>query len=65
MKTPKRQKKQDEVFLKLINGAANSGVFNRGELKSREETIAIARHLKGVSDIIAAVYTEEVEGSVK
>jgi hypothetical protein len=59
MKNIKTQKVQDEIFYKLIEATAQSGVFNLGELKSGKEAQSIAKHLKGVSEIIAVVYTDE------
>jgi hypothetical protein len=65
MKSIKSTKVQDEVFYKLVEATAQSGVFALGELKSGKEAQSIAKHLKGVSEIIAAVYTEEGEEESK
>ena len=59
MKNIKAQKVQDEVFFRLVESQAATGVFNLGELKSGKEAQSIAKHLKGVSEIIAVVYSEE------
>jgi hypothetical protein len=61
MKSIKNQKVQDEVFFRLIEATASEGVFNLGQLKSAKEAQSIAKHLKGVSEIVAAVYNEETE----
>jgi hypothetical protein len=58
MKTPKQQKSQDEIFLRLVEATANSGAFALGELKNGKEAQAIAKHLRGVAEIIAATYAE-------
>ncbi len=63
MKSIKSQKVQDEIFYKLVEATAQSGVFNLGQLKSAKEAQSIAKHLKGVSEIIAATYTEGTEES--
>jgi len=47
---------QEEVYLRLIEAVANQGVFNRGELKDANQAQDIAKHLRGVSEIIAAVW---------
>ena len=59
--TYKSSKIQDEVFLRLIEAQASTGSFALGELKSGNEAKSHAKHLKGVAEIIAAVYTEEVQ----
>jgi hypothetical protein len=59
--SPKAQKVQDEVFYRLILANAQDGTFNLGELKSGKEALSIAKHLRGVSEIIATAYTEEEE----
>jgi hypothetical protein len=61
MKTPKQQKSQDEIFLRLVEATANSGVFALGELKNGAEAQKIAKHLRGVAEIIAATYAEVEE----
>jgi hypothetical protein len=61
MKTPKQQKSQDEIFLRLVEATANSGVFALGELKNGAEAQKIAKHLRGVAEIIAATYAEGEE----
>ena len=58
--TYKSSKIQDEVFLRLVAAQANTGAFALGELKSGNEAKSHAKHLKGVAEIIAAVYNEEV-----
>ena len=65
MKNIKTQKTQDEIFYRLVSAAAAEGTFNLGQLKSGKEAQSIAKHLKGVSEIIAATYTEEVEEESK
>ena len=55
-----RNKVQDEIFLRLIQATAAEGVFNLGVMKSAKEAQQIAKHLRGVSEIIAATYNEEV-----
>ena len=47
---------QEEVYLRLVEAVANQGVFNRGELKDANQCQDIAKHLRGVSEIIAAVW---------
>lgn len=47
---------QEEVYLRLVEAVANQGVFNRGELKDANQAQDIAKHLRGVSEIIAAVW---------
>ena len=63
MKSIKNQKVQDEIFYKLIEATASTGVFGLGELKNGAEAQKIAKHLRGVSEIIAAIYCEEQEES--
>jgi len=63
MRNMKTQKVQDEIFYKLIEATANTGVFGLGELKNGSEAQKIAKHLRGVSEIIAATYCEEQEES--
>jgi len=58
--TYKSNKMRDEVFLRLIEAQASTGSFALGELKSGNEAKSHAKHLKGVAEIIAAVYTEEI-----
>ena len=59
--TYKVNKMRDEVFLRLIQATANTGAFNLGTLQNGNEAKSHAKHLKGVAEIIAAVYTEEVQ----
>jgi len=47
---------QDDIFLRLVEATANSGTFALGELKSGDEVQKIAKHLRGVAEIIAATY---------
>ena len=61
MKSIKNQKVQDEIFFRLIEATAQTGAFNLGELKNAQQCQSIAKHLKGVSEIIAATYTQEPE----
>ncbi len=63
MKNLKTQKIQDEIFYRLVEATAQSGVFNLGELKNGAEAQKIAKHLRGVAEIIAATYTEGTEES--
>jgi hypothetical protein len=63
MKSIKNQKIQDEIFFRLVEATAQTGTFNLGELKNAQQCQSIAKHLKGVSEIIAAVYTAEAESS--
>ena len=50
---------QEEVYLRLIEAVANQGVFNLGELRDANQCQEIAKHLRGVSEIIAAVWEEK------
>ena len=59
--TYKSSKIQDEVFLRLIQAQANTGAFQLGTLKNGKEAQVIAKHLKGVAEILAATYTEEIQ----
>ena len=63
MKNIKTQKVQDEIFYKLVEATAHSGVFALGALKSGKEAQSIAKHLRGVAEIIAATYCEGTEES--
>jgi hypothetical protein len=47
---------QEEVYLRLIEAAAVQGAFNRGELKDANQCQDIAKHLRGVSEIITSVW---------
>jgi hypothetical protein len=47
---------QDDIFLRLVEATANAGTFALGELKSGDEVQKIAKHLRGVAEIIAATY---------
>jgi len=47
---------QDDIFLRLVEATANSGTFALGELKSGDEVQKIAKHLRGVAEIISATY---------
>ena len=49
---------QDDIFLRLVEATANSGTFALGELKSGDEVQKIAKHLRGVSEIITSVWEE-------
>lgn len=59
--TPKAQRTQDDIFLRLVEATANSGAFALGELKSGDEAQKIAKHLRGVAEIIAATYADGAE----
>lgn len=61
MKSIKSQKVQDEIFYKLVEATANTGVFGLGELKNGAEAQKIAKHLRGVAEIIATTYCEDQE----
>lgn len=50
---------QEEVYLRLVEAVAVQGVFNRGELKDANQCQDIAKHLRGVSEIVAAVWEEQ------
>ena len=50
---------QEEVYLRLIEAAANQGAFNLGELKSGDEAQKIGKHLRGVSEILSLVWEEK------
>lgn len=50
---------QEEVYLRLIEAVAVQGVFNRGELRDANQAQEIAKHLRGVSEIITAVWEEK------
>ncbi len=50
---------QEEVYLRLIEAVAVQGQFNRGELKDANQALEIAKHLRGVSEIIASVWEEK------
>lgn len=50
---------QDDIFLRLVEATANAGVFALGELKSGDDVKKIAKHLRGVAEIIAATYEEK------
>jgi len=65
MKSIKNQKIQDEIFFRLVEATAQTGTFNLGELKSAQQCQSIAKHLKGVSEIIAATYVESPEEEEK
>ena len=47
---------QEEVYLRLIEAVANQGAFNLGELRDAKQCQDIAKHLRGVSEIIASVW---------
>ena len=47
---------QDEIFLRLVEATANAGTFALGELKSGDEVQKVAKHLRGVAEIISATY---------
>lgn len=51
-----KQDIQEEIFLRLVEATANSGVFALGELKNGDEAAKIARHLRGVAEIVSSVY---------
>jgi hypothetical protein len=65
MKSIKNQKIQDEIFFRLVEATAQTGTFNLGELKNAQQCQSIAKHLKGVSEIIAATYVESPEEEEK
>lgn len=50
---------QEEVFLRLIEATANSGAFALGELKNGAQAESIAKHLRGVSEIICSVWEDK------
>jgi hypothetical protein len=50
---------QDDIFLRLVEATANAGTFALGELKSGDEVQKIAKHLRGVSEIIASVWEDK------
>jgi hypothetical protein len=50
---------QEEVYLRLIEAVAVQGQFNRGELRDANQALEIAKHLRGVSEIIATVWEEK------
>lgn len=50
---------QEEVYLRLVEAVAVQGVFNRGELKDGNQVADIAKHLRGVSEIVASVWEEK------
>lgn len=50
---------QEEVYLRLIEATANSGAFALGELKNGSQAEAIAKHLRGVSEIICSVWEDK------
>ncbi len=50
---------QEEVYLRLIEAVAVQGQFNRGELRDANQALEIAKHLRGVSEIIASVWEEK------
>ena len=50
---------QDDIFLRLVEATANAGTFALGELKSGDDVQKIAKHLRGVAEIIAATYEEK------
>ena len=54
----KAAKLREEVFLKLIDAAANQGQFNRDSLTSGKDVQQLAKHYKGVSEIVIATYAE-------
>jgi len=54
----KAAKLREEVFLKLIDSAAAQGQFNREALTGGKDVQALAKHYKGVSEIIIATYAE-------
>jgi hypothetical protein len=50
---------QQEIYLRLVEATANSGAFSLGELKSGSQAESIAKHLRGVSEIVASVWEEK------
>ena len=54
----KAAKLREEVFLTLIEAAAKQGQFNRDVLKGGTDVQALAKHYKGVSEIVIATYAE-------
>lgn len=54
-----KSKVQEEAYLRLIEAAANNGMFNRENLRDGNDVKAIAEHLRGVSEIIAFVWEEK------
>lgn len=50
---------QEEVYLRLVEAVANQGLFNRGELRDGNQAQEIAKHLRGVSEIITSVWEEK------
>jgi hypothetical protein len=47
---------QEEVYLRLIEAVANQEAFNLGRLRDANQCQDIAKHLRGVSEIIASVW---------
>ena len=43
----------------MVEAVAVQGVFNRGELRDANQAQEIAKHLRGVSEIITAVWEEK------
>jgi len=54
----KAAKLREEVFLTLIEAAAKQGQFNRDNLADGKYVQALAKHYKGVSEIVIATYAE-------
>jgi len=54
----KAAKLREEVFLTLIEAAANQGQFNRESLTGGKDVQALAKHYKGVSEIVITTYAE-------
>lgn len=50
---------QEEVYLRLIEAVANQGAFNLGDLRDAKQCQDIAKHLRGVSEIITSVWEEK------
>jgi hypothetical protein len=50
---------QEEVYLRLIEAVAAQGQFNLGILHDANQALEIAKHLRGVSEIITAVWEEK------
>jgi hypothetical protein len=58
MNNLKQKKLQEESYLRLIEAAANQGKFNPEELKSAKDVLALAKHYKGIAEIVTATYLE-------
>ena len=54
----KQKKIMEETFLRLIEAAANQGKFNSENLKEGRDVQTLAKHYKGVAEIIAHTFGE-------